>query len=149
MKNHFSILEFFNEARFRYEREPLPVEVIDKLLSHHLPALNYVASRINSRVDIVENLGYHEKPERLGIHEFDLTFHSFHGKGAVILSTRKGAFPRFVRLLQDTPYTRFILIPKKRLIQVDYMSKQKEFLVREGRRNVPVNALEIWREAFT
>lgn len=99
---------------------PVTVEVMDKILQHHIRVMLPVRAELPVPITVSQRSGYrhpiHEKEQgRSGTGE-----HTFTDKGAADYTVPAASFVRFAELMLESEYTRLCFYPKERFIHADH-----------------------------
>jgi hypothetical protein len=110
---------------------PTTVEVMDKILQHHIRVMLPVRAALGAPISVSQKSGFrhpiHEKQKgRSGTGE-----HTFTGKGATDYTVAPASFLRFAELMAQSEYTRLCFYPKERFIHADHKAITKQFFIQQ------------------
>lgn len=127
--NYFDIQDFLIDPDMRSGIKQLPLQVINTIITHHLPILNDVREKLGKPVYISQHSGYRpvyweKRKGRDGTSQ-----HTFTGEacmGAVDVTCGEGSTYTLLQLLCKSNYRRVCYYPQDKFIHCDF--KGDEFL---------------------
>lgn len=129
MTNYFSISEFLVDP----DMKDVPVHVVDKILSHHLPILNPIRAQLGQPLIISQRSGYRPEQWELDHGRDGSSQHTFKGKGAVDLTCKNLA--HLGDLLAESDYARVAWYPEEKFYHCDFKDYQlgkRLYVVKNG-----------------
>ncbi len=113
MNLHFTISEYNKTG------EPIPEEVADKILLHHISPMNAVREDLGAPVRVSLNSGYRPRSYELKMGRSGKSQHCFIGYGAADYTADN--IEGLLRLIiKKTAYTRICYYPNNKFIHCDY-----------------------------
>lgn len=120
MKNYFNIEEFFIDLSYG-----MPISVVNKIITHHLPILNSIRDKLGEPVIISQKSGYRPKGYEIDQGRSGNSEHTFSGLGAVDITTN-GDFDELVHQAMSSKYTRVCVYYDKKFIHCDFKGTDKQ-----------------------
>ena len=119
MSNNFTISEFIIN-----KKQPVPLDVVDKILKHHIPIAQSVRDKMNCPLWPSQNSGYRSVLWEKNHGRSGTSQHCFKGKGAVDYTCANERLHELFDLLCKSKYMRICLYHT--FIHCDYNSDTKQ-----------------------
>jgi hypothetical protein len=139
MKNYFKISDF------NITGQPIPQDVADKIMIHHIIPLNRVREALGQPIIISQRSGYRpvwyeKKKNRPGTSQ-----HCFLGMGAVdltLIEFHRYKWDLVKHLVNQTEYSRITMYESKSFIHVDYAGINRFIYDENWERMFPAETLQ-------
>lgn len=128
---NFSVSEFLIEQ----EKTFVPVDVVDKIIRHHISIMQPIRERIGCAIWPSEHSGYRPKTWEQDHKRDGTSEHCFEGKGAVDWTCKhKWQLELLFKELKKSKYMRVCYYPKSHFIHCDYRGDEKlSFICENGK----------------
>ena len=125
--NYFNIKEFLIDPDMRQDYAEIPLHVVNKIITHHLPELNSIRYSMNEPVYVSKNSGYRSYEWELAHGRNGTSEHTFRGDGAVDITAKD--MDKLVDLARKSGYKRVCYYPHHGFIHCDLKGDNYHYFV--------------------
>jgi len=124
MKNYFKTEEFIISPLQRKSKEPIPLSVIDKIWTVHVPILNDMRYNLGAPIAISKHSGYRSLAWEIDHGRSGTSEHMFDGLGAVDITADN--FQALIDLAIQSEYKRICIYKEDRFIHCDMKGMKRQ-----------------------